>query len=71
MYFYLFYSDGGGRTGAFITLDIVLDNIRDRGTVDILSTINSIRRFRPSLVDHVVRQLMTKFFLNICEKRLP
>ena len=71
MYFDLFSSDGGGRTGTFITLDIVLDNIRDRGTVDILSTINSIRRFRPSLVDHVVRQLMTKFFLNICEKWLP
>ena len=50
----MYYRDGAGRTGAYISLDIVLDNIRDRGTVDILSTICGIRKFRPFLLDHLV-----------------
>ncbi|XP_067938232.1 receptor-type tyrosine-protein phosphatase mu-like isoform X2 [Watersipora subatra] len=45
--------DGAGRTGAYITLDIVLDNMRNKKTISILSTICDIRKFRPSLVDHL------------------
>ena len=42
--------DGSERTGAFITLDLVLEHLRKTGKIDVLRTILVLRQFRTGIV---------------------
>ena len=55
LHFTIFYSAGVGRTGTFITLDIVLRQIKAEKVVDIHNTINKLRYQRPQMVQSLVR----------------
>ena len=52
-------SAGVGRTGTFITIDHVLEQVEKEGVVDIAGVINKIRQQRMKLVQTVVSE--TKF----------
>ena len=52
--FILFHSAGVGRTGTFITIDHVLEQVEKEGVVDIAGVINKIRTQRMKLVQTVV-----------------
>ena len=47
-------SAGVGRTGTFITIDHVLEQVEKEGVVDIAGVINKIRQQRMKLVQTVV-----------------
>ena len=49
-------SAGVGRTGTFITIDHVLEQVGMEGVVDIAGVINKIRQQRMKLVHTVVSQ---------------
>ena len=53
--FCLSYSAGVGRTGTFITIDNVLEQVAKEGMVDISGTIIKIRQQRMKMVQTVVR----------------
>ena len=44
------FSSGGGRSGAFIAIDICLDQINSEQPLDILHLVLSLRHDRPGLV---------------------
>ena len=49
------FSAGVGRTGTFITLDIVLEQMKNENVVDIHNVINKLRHQRPQMVQSLVR----------------
>ena len=49
-----FYSAGVGRTGTFIALDIILDQMNAEKTVDIKGTVQRMRQKRMHMVQTVV-----------------
>ena len=53
------HSAGVGRTGAFVTIDNVLQEIHKENVVGIAGTVAKIREKRMKLVQTVVRQLPT------------
>ena len=50
------HSAGVGRTGTFITIDSVLEQVEKDGMVDIAGTVNKIRQQRMNMVQTVVRK---------------
>ena len=48
------HSAGVGRTGTFITIDNVLEQVEKEGVVDIARTVSKIRQQRPAMVKNVV-----------------
>ena len=59
MYIYVSLSAGVGRTGTFITIDHILEQVGREGVVDISGVINKIRRQRMKLVQTVVCTVST------------
>ena len=47
-------SAGVGRTGTFITIDCVLEQLQKKQVIDIFGTVNSIRHQRMNMVQTVV-----------------
>lgn len=56
--FFLIYSNGVGRTGAYIAIDLVSKAISTNNKIDILGVISQMRRWRPHMVTNVT-QLQT------------
>ena len=56
------HSAGVGRTGAFVTIDNVLQEIHKENVVGIAGTVAKIREQRMKLVQTVVRQLPTLMY---------
>ena len=50
----IFLSAGVGRTGTFITIDVVLEQIDKEGIVDIPAVIQQLRQQRTQMVQTVV-----------------
>lgn len=48
------FSDGMGRTGAFVCIDCELERLKNEGIVDIFQFVKSSRCCRPFLVENVV-----------------
>ena len=59
MNIYVSLSAGVGRTGTFITLDHILEQVGREGVVDIPGVINKIRRQRMKLVQTLVCTVST------------
>ena len=59
MYIYVSLSAGVGRTGTFITIDHILEQVGREGVVDIPGVINKIRRQRMKLVQTLVCTVST------------
>ena len=58
LYYNIFtYSAGVGRTGTFICIDIVLEQVKKENQVDIAGTINKLRHQRTKMVQTPVRPL--------------
>ena len=57
----MFHSAGVGRTGTFITIDHVLEQVEKEGVVDIAGVINKIRTQRMKLVQTVVGSYIVYF----------
>ena len=55
-------SAGVGRTGTFITIDHVLEQVGKEGVVDIAGVINKIRQQRMKLVQTVVRHRTQTYY---------
>ena len=52
-------SAGVGRTGTFICIDIVLEQVKKENKVDIAGTINKLRHQRMKMVQTPVRPIYT------------
>ena len=50
-----FSSDGLGRTGTFIAMWLLIEQVKAEGQIDVVGTIKSIRTQRPGAVPHLVR----------------
>ena len=50
----VYFSAGVGRTGTFITIDCVLEQVEKEHVVDIAGTINKLRHQRMRMVQTVV-----------------
>ena len=48
-------SDGLGRTGTFIAIWSLIEQMKAEGQIDVVGTIKSIRTQRPGAVPHLVR----------------
>ena len=48
-------SDGLGRTGTFIAIWSLIEQMKAEGQIDVVDTIKSIRTQRPGAVPHLVR----------------
>jgi protein tyrosine phosphatase len=59
--FCLFFFQGAGRTGVFLTLSIVLERIRYEGVVDVFQTVKLLRTQRPALVQTEVKKKKINF----------
>ena len=63
-------SAGAGRTGVLIAADMIIDSIDATGTVDILGTVNSMRRSRNFVVQQLVQyQYLHKLIVDVLDKR--
>ena len=51
-------SSGVGRTGVFITLDIILERIAVEGVIDLFQTVKMLRIQRPAMVQTLVSWLL-------------
>ena len=51
-----FTSAGVGRTGTFVCVDRLLQQMRDNDTVDVFGTIMEMRRYRTNMVQTEVRR---------------
>ena len=51
----LLSSDGLGRTGTFIAIWSLIEQMKAEGQIDVVGTIKSIRTQRPGAVPHLVR----------------
>ena len=49
------HSDGLGRTGTFIAIWSLIEQVKAEGQIDVVGTIKSIRTQRPGAVPHLVR----------------
>ena len=49
------HSDGLGRTGTFIAIWSLIEQMKAEGQIDVVGTIKSIRTQRPGAVPHLVR----------------
>ena len=49
------FSSGVGRTGVFITLDIILERLAVEGLVDLFQTVKMLRIQRSAMVQTLVR----------------
>ena len=61
MTLFLFYSDGMGRTGTFISVHAQQDRLKTEGVIDVFHYIKSIRIQRPGLVANLVSPGTIKF----------
>ena len=48
------YSDGLGRSGTFIAIWSLIEQMKTEGQIDVLSTVKSIRTQRPGAVERLV-----------------
>ena len=55
---YIIYSAGVGRTGTFITIDMVLQQIENEGIIDIPKIINGLRQQRMKMVQTPVSMII-------------
>ena len=51
----LLSSDGLGRTGTFIAIWSLIEQMKAEGQIDVVGTVKSIRTQRPGAVPHLVR----------------
>ena len=56
------HSDGLGRTGTFIAIWSLIEQLKAEGQIDVVGTIKSIRTQRPGAVPHLVR---------VCDHDMP
>ena len=57
---FLIYSAGVGRTGIFITIDLVLKQIQNEGIIDIPKIINGLRQQRMKMVQTAVSMIYNR-----------
>ena len=57
VYMSLLSSDGLGRTGTFIAIWSLIEQMKAEGQIDVVGTIKSIRTQRPGAVPHLVRAI--------------
>ena len=55
MFFYIFTSGSGGRTGAFIALDALIGHLSKSEYIDVFGTVLHLRNSRQNMVSTVVR----------------
>jgi protein-tyrosine phosphatase len=55
------YSAGVGRTGTLIALDILMQDLTDKGLINIFDTILQLRIQRINMVQTEVQQLLNRF----------
>ena len=67
-YLSLFSSDGLGRTGTFIAIWSLIEQMKAEGQIDVVSTLKSIRTQRPGAVPLMVRACGC-VLLHACDKR--
>ena len=58
-------SAGVGRTGTFICIDIVLEQIKKENVVDIIGTIRKLRKQRMRMVQSVVSSYTIKQWMPL------
>ena len=54
----LLSSDGLGRTGTFIAIWSLIEQMKAEGQIDVVGTIKSIRTQRPGAMPHMVRGML-------------
>ena len=66
-------SAGVGRTGTFITIDMVLQQAEEEGYINIMDTINQLRHKRMKMVQTPVRNHILKqtLFIKMFKFNLP
>ena len=50
----LFRSSGVGRTGCFITIDVLLEEAKRKGSVDVVACISKLMEQRPYMIQSAV-----------------
>ena len=62
----LLSSDGLGRTGTFIAIWSLIEQMKAEGQIDVVGTIKSIRTQRPGAVPHLVRGMLHVIDMHSC-----
>ena len=56
-YFAFFNSTGKGRSGTYIAIDQVIDELRHNENVDVMTTISAMRESRSEMVETLVSSI--------------
>ena len=64
MYSSPLFSAGVGRTGTFITLDAVMERLKEKDDLNIFEFVNAMRTRRMNMVQTMVR--VDAYLLNVC-----
>ena len=60
------FSAGVGRTGTFITLDAMMERLKERDDLNIFEFVNEMRTRRKQIVQTIVSTLLFREFASIC-----